>query len=114
MSLEGNLSDFSISDVIQLIAIGKKTGCVDFSDDKFSGRIYFESGEVYFAESSNESGSLSERLVRERKITQKALRQAAGLARITKDENKSIVDILLNGNYITASELEMSVQKSDC
>lgn len=110
MSLEGNLSDFSIADVIQLISIGKKTGCVEFNDDEFSGRIFFDKGEVYFAESSNESGSLSERLVRERKITQKALRQAAGLAKITKDDNKSIVNILLSNNYISPTELELSVK----
>lgn len=110
MSLEGSLSDFSIVEVVQLFAIGKKTGCVNFSDENFSGKIYFDSGFVYYAESVNECGSLSERLVRERKITQKAIRQAAGLAKITKDGSKSIVDVLVSGNYISSSELELSLK----
>lgn len=110
MSLEGNLVDFSIQEVIQLFTIGKKTGVIKFKHGNFEGRIALVDGLVYFAESSFESGSLSERLVRERKITEKAIRQAQGLKKINKDKNSSIVKILISGNYIDEQSLKLAIK----
>ncbi|MCX7832179.1 MAG: DUF4388 domain-containing protein [Actinobacteria bacterium] len=109
MSIEGSLTDFSISEVIQLFSIGKKTGLVKFKAGDFSGLIAFESGLVYYSESSNEKGSISERLVKERKISSRSLRQAQGLLKITKGE-KSLLDILVENHFIEKSELEISIK----
>lgn len=109
MSLEGSLTDFSISEVIQLFFIGKKTGVVKFKAGDFHGLIAFENGLVYYSESSNEKGSISERLVKERKISSRSLRQAQGLLKITKGE-KSLFDILVENNFIEKSELEVGIK----
>jgi hypothetical protein len=109
MSLEGALKDFSIREVLQLFAIGKKTGLVKFKHNDFYGLIAFRLGEVYYAESTSESGSISERLVKEKKISAKALRQAQGLLKINK-ENKTLIEILTSGNFIDKSSLELAIK----
>jgi len=111
MSLEGALKDFSIQEVIQLFAIGKKTGVVKFKQNDFQGLIAFRSGQVYYAESTAESGSLAERLVKEKKISAKALRQAQGLLKINK-EGKSLVNILTSNNFIDRTSLELAVKNA--
>lgn len=112
MTLEGSLADFTIAEVIQLLSIGKKTGLLLFKSAEFEGQIAFKNGQVYFASSSSESGTLAERLIRERKISSKHYRQALGLKKITRDTEKSktIVDILIEEKYISEKELETAVK----
>lgn len=110
MSLEGVLTDFSITEVVQLFSIGKKTGVVKFKLGDFSGLIAFENGLVYFASSSSESGSIAERLVRERKISLKALRQAQGFLKISKEENKNLASVLVESGLVDKKELELSIK----
>lgn len=111
MSLEGALKDFSIQEVVELFSIGKKTGIVKFKQNDFRGLIAFRSGQVYYAESTAESGSLSERLVKEKKISAKALRQAQGLLKINK-EGKNLVEILTSNNFIDRAALELAVKNA--
>lgn len=110
MSLEGVLADFSIVEILQLIQIGKKTGILKFKEGEFEGTIAFEEGLVYFAESSGEKGTIADRLIRERKISSRSLRQAQGLLKIKKDEEKSLTDVLIENKFVEAKDLELSVK----
>lgn len=112
MTLEGNLTDFSIAEVIQLLSIGKKTGILLFKAADFDGQIAFKNGQVYYASSSSEKGTLIDRLLRERKISPKHYRQAVGLKKIAKDSEKSktILDILIEEKYVSEKELETAVK----
>lgn len=112
MSLEGVLADFSIQEIVQLFSISKKTGVVKFRENQFFGEVAFENGLVYFAQSSSESGSIAERLVRERKLSAKSLRQAQGLLKIKKDENKTLFDILIENNFIDKKDLELGIKNA--
>jgi len=49
MAIRGNLSDASLPDVLQLLAMGSKTGCLTLQVDDASGSIYFENGRVCYA-----------------------------------------------------------------
>ena len=42
--MEGNLKDFDLSDILQLIQMGKKTGALEVSSDSDIGNIYFKIG----------------------------------------------------------------------
>src|SRR6266849_5953233 len=54
MAIKGNLSEASLPDVLQLLAMGGKSGCLTLNVDDASGSIYFDNGQISFA-------SLSER-----------------------------------------------------
>jgi hypothetical protein len=56
MSLDGSLEDFGLSDVLQLINIGKRTGILTVMDDGNVAKIYFQEGEAVHATLGNEVG----------------------------------------------------------
>jgi hypothetical protein len=49
MALKGNLKDFNLSEIFQLITMGKKTGALVLAGDEASGTIYFNEGSIYAA-----------------------------------------------------------------
>ena len=53
MAIKGNPSEASLPDVLQLLAMGSKSGCLTLNVDDSSGSIYFESGLISFASVSN-------------------------------------------------------------
>lgn len=49
MAIKGNLSEASLPDVLQLLAMGSKSGCLTLTVGKTSGSIYFENGRITYA-----------------------------------------------------------------
>ncbi len=56
MELRGNLKDFSLPDIIQLVAFGRKTGALRVSHNGGGSALYFETGDVVHAEFPGLSG----------------------------------------------------------
>ena len=54
--LQGSLKDFEITDILQLINMNKKDGCLEIKGADDFGRIYFENGAVTHAETSDRAG----------------------------------------------------------
>jgi tetratricopeptide (TPR) repeat protein len=46
MAIRGNLTEASLPDVLQLLAMGRKSGCLTLQVDAESGSIYFENGRI--------------------------------------------------------------------
>lgn len=110
MSLEGNVKDFSLIEVIKLLGFSKKSGCLLVKSGPLEGKIWVKDGQITYAESPNENGPISERLVRERRLSEKQLRQAIGLQKIQKEHNKTLAQILTDEKYIDKKQLEISVK----
>jgi hypothetical protein len=49
MGLEGNLKDFDLSDILQLIQMGKKTGALEVESGNDVGNIFFNEGAAVHA-----------------------------------------------------------------
>ena len=49
MAIRGNLSEASLPDVLQLLAMGGKSGCLTLNVNDGSGSIYFDNGQISFA-----------------------------------------------------------------
>jgi len=56
MSLDGSLEDFGLSDVLQLINIGKRTGVLTVVDNGNVAKIFFQEGEAVHATLGDEVG----------------------------------------------------------
>lgn len=56
MGLEGNLKDFDLSDILQLIHMGKKTGALEVVAENESGVIFFQQGGAVHAVAQDLSG----------------------------------------------------------
>jgi len=53
MAIKGSLKEASLPDVLQLLAMGKKTGCLGLAFHESFGSIYFDTGRICYAEIAN-------------------------------------------------------------
>ena len=58
-NLRGNLESISLTDVVQLLHVNRKTGMLQVSSGRISGVLYFSSGEVIHAESMSAQGEVA-------------------------------------------------------
>lgn len=57
MELRGNLSDFGLADIIQLVGFGRKTGALRVNCEAGDAALYFEEGNVVHAEYPGAEGT---------------------------------------------------------
>lgn len=108
MALEGNLKDFSLSDMFRLLAKGSKTGTLHVEHEGADGKVCFKDGAVVFASSAGHKENLGKRLAKNGVITEKQLRQALGLQKIQKKEkaDRRLGQILIDEGYVDEPALE--------
>ena len=111
MALRGNLRDFSLPDVFQLVQLSGKTGVLRITGPEAEGGIWFREGEVFFAQSNWRREQLGERLVAAQRITPAALARALDLRAIEPDGGRRLGQILVDEGYITPQVLETFVQE---
>ncbi|HET7790568.1 MAG TPA: DUF4388 domain-containing protein [Gemmatimonadales bacterium] len=104
MAIKGSLKEASLPDVLQLLALGQKTGCLSIADRSNFGYIYFDKGRICYASIVNRRDRLGDILVKNGKISQEQLE--AGVAQQGKERDKKLGQILVNQSVITQPELE--------
>lgn len=108
MALEGNLKDFSLTDMFRLLQSGSKTGVLHVSGERGEGSVCFRDGKVLYASPGTAKDPVGKRLVRVGIIAEKQLRQAQGLMKIQKKDKarRRLGQILIDEGYLEASVLE--------
>src|SRR6266545_4192045 len=108
MAIKGSLKEASLPDVLQLLALGQKTGCLAIADRSNFGYIYFEKGRISYASIVNRRDRLGDILVKHGTITQKEL--AAAIHRQDKERDKKLGEILVRMAIITQADLERYIR----
>ncbi len=109
MSLRGNLKEFNISDIFQLLSLGHKTGALKVMGDE-EGYIYFKNGECYFATSTKYRKPIGQRLVEAGLISKSDLNK---VLRTQKEEHsgRRLGRILLDQGLIDSKSLESFIKE---
>src|ERR671916_471612 len=68
MAIKGSLKAASLPDVLQLLAMGKKTGCLSVTHRSNFGYIYFDKGRIAYASIVNRRDRIDEWSLIEKKI----------------------------------------------
>jgi hypothetical protein len=108
MALKGNLRDFSITQLLNLINLANKTGMLVVETPTDVARLAFREGKLAHAQYSQEDCSLATVLFRNRKISPsqyKVLRDRAG-----KMPDKELGLLLINAGYISQEDILASLQ----
>lgn len=108
MAIKGSLKEASLPDVIQLLSLGKKTGCLAVADRQNFGYIYFDSGLVSYASIVNRRDRLGDILVASDRITAEELQTAIKAQESFRD--KKLGEILVDQGVIERNELEEYIQ----
>ncbi len=74
--IEGRLEESGLVDVCQLLALGRRTGCLTLSDGSNFGYLYFDRGRVVYSAVSTRTDRLGELLVQEGAVDRRALSAA--------------------------------------
>jgi hypothetical protein len=108
MALKGNLRDFSVTQLLNLINLAKKTGTLIVESADQSIWISFREGKLAYAQIGQEDNSLATILYRANKIT--AAQHRAIKARSNEMNDKELGLLLINANYITQQDILSSLQ----
>ena len=112
MALRGNLKDFSLPDVFQLVTFSRKSGVLRIKRaDGAEGSVWFRDGDVFFAQSNWHTELLGERLVRAQRITPQALERALSMRADEGPSGRRLGEILVDEGYITDKVLEVFVSE---
>ena len=107
MAIRGSLKEASLPDVLQLLAMGQKTGCLSVSHRNSFGYIYFERGRICYASVVNRRDRLGDMLVKSGAISQAQLDQVVDLQSHRRDER--LGHLLVEQGVITDKQLNDAI-----
>src|SRR5437870_2802446 len=108
MAIKGSLREASLPDVLQLLSMGKKTGCLSVTHRTNFGYIYFDKGKISYASIVNRRDRIGDMLVKAGTITNEQLQAAIDMQ--SKKRDKRIGDLLVDLGAITAEKLHDHVR----
>jgi tetratricopeptide (TPR) repeat protein len=108
MAIKGSLKEASLPDVLQLLSLGQKTGCLSVADRSNLGNIYFKDGWICYASIVNRRDRLGDLLVKHGKITHEQL--GAAIDRQARERDKKLGQLLLASGALTQADLEHYVR----
>jgi len=108
MALKGNLRDFSITQLLNLVSVARKTGVlsVDRSPEQIS--VSFRDGKLSYARAGTDGIGLTMVLYRARKLNAAQVRAINERAGVMSDKELGL--LLINSNYLSQQEILSSLQ----
>ncbi|MEX0979689.1 MAG: DUF4388 domain-containing protein [Gemmatimonadota bacterium] len=103
MAIEGSLADVGLADICQLLAMGRKTGCLSVTHRSNFGYVYFGEGRVTHASVLNRPDRLGDLLVKNGVIERSDLDEA--IAAQVAESGKRLGQILVERGTITREDL---------
>jgi tetratricopeptide (TPR) repeat protein len=104
MAIKGSLKEASLPDVIQLLFLGRRTGCLALADRQNFGTIYFDEGQIAYAAIVNRRDRLGDILVRNKRITAEQLQAAVDGQEAARE--RKLGEILVEQGAISEQELQ--------
>ena len=108
MAIKGSLKEASLADVLQLLALGQKTGCLTVTDRMNLGYIYFDRGHIVYASIVNRRDRLGDILLKNGRITNEQL--GAAIEQQANERERRLGEILIMQGAITQGDLERYIQ----
>jgi tetratricopeptide (TPR) repeat protein len=103
MAIRGSLSEASLPDVLQLLAMGKKTGCLSVANRQQFGTIHFDHGRISHAAIVNRRDRLGDILVKHALISAQALDDAISCQ--AAHPERRLGDILVAEGHLQREQL---------
>src|SRR6266699_5348314 len=104
MAIKGSLKEASLPDVLQLLALGQKTGCLSIADRSNFGYIYFDKGRICYASIVNRRDRLGDILVKHGTISPEQL--DAAIQQQFRERDRKLGEILVGMGVLTQEDLE--------
>ncbi len=109
MAIKGSLREAALPDVIQLLFLGRRTGCLAVADRQSHASVYFEDGWVIHATIVNRRDRLGDMLVKSGRVTPQHLDQAIQMQRLA--QGRKVGAILVELGALTEEEVTRAVHR---
>jgi len=108
MALKGNLRDFSLTQLLNLIHLAKKSGTLFLEDSKSKAWLAFREGKLAYAKYGDEDNSLAAILYNARKLNANQFRAIQERGNSMNDKELGL--LLVNAGYVSQQEVLASLQ----
>ena len=108
MAIKGSLKEASLPDVLQLLALGMKTGCLSVTHRSNFGYVYFDKGRISYASIVNRRDRLGDILVKSGIVSQDQLEAAVAQQDALREQR--LGEILVSQGAITREELHRQIR----
>jgi tetratricopeptide (TPR) repeat protein len=108
MAIRGSLKEAGLADVIQLLHLGRRSGCLSLADRQRHASIYFEEGWIIYAAIVNRRDRLGDILLATGSITRAQLDQALSLQATAP--GRKVGEILVSVGALSPEDLRRLVR----
>lgn len=108
MAIRGSLKEASFPDVLQLLALGQKTGCLSIVDGTKFGSVFFQHGKISFAAIVNRRDRLGDSLVKRGHISKEQLEDA--LRQQLKAPGRRVGELLVESGFVAREVVEKELR----
>jgi len=108
--LQGNVGQFTLPEIFQLVASGRKTGTLGIQKDDDIVMIYFEKGQIIYGYGPRKTYHLGQLLKERGKINSKQLNEAVS-TQVKTASSKRLGQILMEKKFIDRADLEKVVRE---
>jgi tetratricopeptide (TPR) repeat protein len=109
MAIKGSLREASLPDVVQLLFLGRRTGCLSVASERNFGSIWFDDGWITFAGMVSRPDRLGERLVAAGRLRAEQLAQAIAVQQAMPGQRLGAV--LRQLGFLTPEDVEGEVRR---
>jgi hypothetical protein len=110
LDLQGNIEKFTLADILQLIAAGRKSGTLGIQRDDSIIMVYFEAGDIVYGYGPRETFYLGRLLVDRGILTSSQLDEAVA-SQAQTENTKRLGEILIDKKFIDRADLEAVVRE---
>jgi hypothetical protein len=110
MALQGTLREFSATEILQLLATQRKTGCLVLENESQRSQVYVLDGRIVStrADVPLDQDRLYHFLRRVRRLSEEQLR---GIIALNAESRRDIEDLIVRGRYLEAEELAVLIER---
>jgi len=110
LDLQGNIEKFTLPEILQLIAAGRKSGTLGLQRDNSIVMIYFERGDITYGYGPRQTFHLGQ-LLKERGILNAEQLEEAVAIQAKTENTKRLGEILIGREFIDRADLEAVVRE---
>jgi hypothetical protein len=108
MALRGNLRDFTVTQLLNLINLAQKTGTLILDGPSEQAYVAFRNGKLAYARIGKEDGGLATVLHQAKKLNLNQYRTLS--ERASKMTDKELGLLLINGGYVSQEDILVNLQ----
>lgn len=109
LDLQGSIERFTLPEILQLVASGRKSGTLGIQKDESIVMIYFDQGDVIYGYGPRQTCHIGRLLIEKGVITTDQLNKAVSI-QAKRENSKRLGEILIDRKYIDRVDLEKVVK----